>query len=210
MKRSTIRGFFMICLPAVAGWSAWAWLGCSGPQSLDVAIDPQHEDAYRAALKHHPQSPRESFYAIKAQQTGKTLDEVARDDQALSTTRNPFSARNDHEAVSWGAVVYKQHCMTCHGETVEGRGPGMPAELPKMNFRNFSHRFAATLHGGAPRSWFKKISEGYTSEVVNKDGSTNAMPPFNDVLAREQIWLAITYLQSLDVYAPKKKDSEAP
>lgn len=77
----------------------------------------------------------------------------------------------------------------------------MPADLPKMDFHSFGKRFAATLHRGAPRSWFKKINGGFTSKVVNADGSSNAMPAFGEVLAREQIWLAITYLQSLDAYS---------
>jgi mono/diheme cytochrome c family protein len=39
--------------------------------------------------------------------------------------------------------------------------------------------------------------------VRNPDGTANVMPAFEGVLAREQIWLAITYLQSLDVDAPE-------
>ena len=60
----------------------------------------------------------------------------------------------------------------------------------------------ATLHGGAPKTWFQKINDGYTAQATNPDGTPIAMPPFRDVMAREQIWLTITYLQSLDIDAP--------
>ncbi|GMV97965.1 MAG: hypothetical protein AMXMBFR83_23180 [Phycisphaerae bacterium] len=180
-----------------------AW-GCSGPRPLNEAIRPADEQAYLAALREHPEPPRLAFYHWKARTTGRSLSEVERADQALSTTRNPFDANRDPVAVSRGAVVYKAHCLTCHGENADGRGPTMPALLPRMDFHAFDKRFAVTLHRGAPRTWFRKINEGYTSEVVNADGSLNTMPPFKDTLAREQIWLAITYLQSLDAYAGKK------
>lgn len=78
----------------------------------------------------------------------------------------------------------------------------MLATHPTKDFHAFGKRFAVTLHGGAPRAWFKKISEGYGETVNYPSGSGPAMPTFKDTLAREQIWLAITYLQSLDACAP--------
>jgi mono/diheme cytochrome c family protein len=193
-------------LAAGIGSTVLIGLACSGPQPLSVAIDPRHERAYEQALREQAASPREAFYRAKARESGQSYEEVVLADEALSTTRNPFDAYHDPEAVSWGAVIYKQHCLECHGEKADGMGPSMPVELPKMDFHNFSHRFTSTLHRGAPRSWFRKIEEGYTSKVVNPDRSKNIMPPFKDVLAREQIWLAITYLQSLDVYSSQHQD----
>jgi mono/diheme cytochrome c family protein len=66
----------------------------------------------------------------------------------------------------------------------------MTQPTSNMNFHRFGVRFAVTLHGGAPRKWFDRISNG----VVGPP----AMPAFKDTLAREQIWLTVTYLQSLD------------
>jgi len=74
-------------------------------------------------------------------------------------------------------------------------------EAPTKDFHAFGKRFAVTLHKGAPRSWFRKINEGYGDTVTYPDGAGPAMPAFGQKLAREQIWLVITYLQSLDVYA---------
>ena len=45
-----------------------------------------------------------------------------------------------------------------------------------------------------------EIPSGAASLPAVTDERTTAMPPFGDKLAREQIWLVITYLQSLDVY----------
>jgi len=177
--------------------------GCAGPQSLRTAIRPVDEESYRSAIEKHSETPRQAFYEWKAETTGQAVDEIEQADQSLSTTRNPFDANRDSVAVSRGAVVYKVHCMSCHGENADGRGPAMTAQLPRMDFHAFDKRFAATVHRGAPRAWFRKINDGYVSTIVNADGSTNSMPAFRDVLAREQIWLAVTYLQSLDAYAGK-------
>lgn len=193
---------------AIAGFLL-AQCACNGPQRLSVAINPKDQHEYWRALEEFPASPRDAFYAIKARRTGRSVEGIARADAALSTARNPFDAYRDSRAVSQGAVIYEQHCLICHGETAEGRGPGMLVNLPKMNFRDFPHRFASTLHRGAPRAWFRKINDGYTSRIVDPDGSTNAMPPFKEVLAREQIWLAITYLQSLDAHATEQKEPPA-
>lgn len=197
-----------------APWRRWACtaavglLGvgaCSGPQPLNVAIRAADESAYTEALDQHASSPRDAFLAWKASLTGKPVAELATADAALSTTSNPFNANRDPVAVSRGAVIYKAHCMRCHGEEVRGGGKDMLPEHPCKDFHAFGKRFAVTLHGGAPRAWFGKISEGFGPEVRYPGGSSRAMPAFGDQLAREQIWLVITYLQSLDVYAEPEK-----
>lgn len=182
--------------------------GCSGPQPLSVAIRPADEAAYADALRAAPQAPREAFFAWKARATGKPVAELVALDAQMSTTSNPFSAKSDYDAVSRGAVIYKVHCASCHGENVDGRGPAMPVALPKMDFHAFDKRFAATLHGGAPKAWFQKITDGFTSETPGPDGKPLAMPPFRDVLAREQVWLTITYLQTLDMNAQKQGEGK--
>ncbi len=182
----------------VLGAIGW---GCAGPQPLSRAIRPEDRRSFLPRMQAAASASRQAFYEWKAEQTGRPVAQIAEEDGRLSTTRNPFQSNGDREAVSRGAIIYQIHCANCHGEAAEGRGPGMPHPTPRMGFHSFDKRFAVTLHGGAPRAWFKKINEGFTSEVVNPDASRSAMPPFKDVLAREQIWLAITYLQSLDMYA---------
>lgn len=178
--------------------TGWALVACSGPQPLDRAIAAADESAYTQALADHKNDPAGAFLAMRAEELGIGVGQAVTRDQALSTTRNPFKARKDPVAVSRGAVVYKRHCAGCHGQNADGRGAGLPEPLADADFHDFSHRFAATLHGGAPRAWFKKITGGYTAETSNSDGTFAEMPAFGDTLAREQVWLVITYLQSLD------------
>jgi len=181
-----------------AGVITW---GCSGPQPLSVAIRPIDEQGYQQYLNQHPQSPRDAYFAWKSATEGGSIETVTQNDAQLGVTKNPFDAHRDPLAVSRGAVVYKAHCLSCHGENVDGKGPAMPEPTPKMDFHRFGKRFASTLHRGAPKAWFRKIHDGYTSKHINPDGSQSKMPALGELLAREQIWLAITYLQSLDMHA---------
>lgn len=190
----------MLVLSVAVNIGVIVW-GCSGPQPLAQAIRAEDREAFLPRMQSGIHAPKRAYFEWKAEQTSQTVEQVAEEDASLSTTRNPFQANRDHQAVSRGAIIYQVHCATCHGESAEGKGPGMVYSTPRMGFHSFDKRFAATLHGGAPRAWFKKINEGFASEVTNPDGSHSSMPAFGDVLAREQIWLAITYLQSLDMYA---------
>ena len=175
-------------------------VGCSGPQPLNRAIWPQHQREYEAAVA-QAATPRDAWYAYRARQESKSIEQVRQADEALSTTHNPFNARRDPAAVSRGAVIFQANCARCHGFDVRGHGPDMLASHPTKDFHAFDKRFAVTLHGGAPRSWFRKIAEGYGPQVAYPGGTSRAMPAFGQTLAREQIWLAITYLQSLDLDA---------
>lgn len=193
---------------AAAAIAALIVAGCSGPQPLSMAIRPADEAAYMQSLKQNANSPRQAFFALKSRESGKSIPEHEQLDAQLSSTGNPFTARTDHAAVSLGAVIYKTHCANCHGDKADGRGPAMPVALATLDFHSFSKRFAATIHGGAPKAWFQKINEGVTSDTLGPDAKPLAMPAFRDVLAREQIWLTITYLQSLDMNAEKRGEGK--
>ena len=187
----------------LAGMTGLLLAGCSGPQPLATAIRPADQQAYEAAIQRHGGSVREAFFAARAAQTGRTVEQIMVADAAISTTKNPFHANTDPAAVSQGAVIYQALCMRCHGNDVQGGGPDVLPSHPTKDFHAFDKRFAVTLHGGAPRAWFEKISNGHGETVNYPGGPSPAMPAFKDVLAREHIWLAITYLQSLDAYAEK-------
>lgn len=145
-----------------------------------------------------PAHPGRAYLLWRARQDGISADDAARRDAAIGAARNPFDARRDRQAVSRGAVVYAAHCARCHGDNADGRGPDVLPEHACRDFHAFGQRLAVTLHGGAPRSWFRKISAG-SGELVNyPDGPSTAMPAFGGTLSREQIWLTVTYLQSID------------
>jgi mono/diheme cytochrome c family protein len=179
-----------------------ALIGCAGPPLLSRAIVPRDQTAYASALAADPVSPKRAFLKWRAEERSIAFEDAASRDSALSPTRNPFDANRDREAVSLGAVVYAAHCQRCHGENVDGRGPDVLPQAPCKDFHSFDKRFAVTLHRGAPKAWFAKIRDGHGPVAPYPEGPSSAMPPFRDKLSNEQIWLAITYLQSLDLYVP--------
>ncbi len=172
---------------------------CKGPAALDVALRPGDETAFLAMMSGPDGTPREAFYRNRAEERTVTVEQARQTDADLSTTRNPFNARNDLDAVSRGAAIYKHQCARCHGFDAGGTGPDLPIYRPAMDFRRFGRRFGVTLHGGAPRKWFGVIADGVTVAAEdNKAGMPLEMPAYRDELAREQIWLVVTYLQSFE------------
>ncbi|MCB9852676.1 MAG: c-type cytochrome [Phycisphaerales bacterium] len=176
---------------------------CSGPVPLTDAIEPEHDSAYLEYLNAEHMDGRAAYLTWKRAESGKPIDELEHQDAALSSTRNPFDAYADADAVSRGAVLFKYHCARCHGDACRGNGPSVLPDHPANDFHAFGQRFAATLHRGAPRRWFKSITEG-TGDIVSypDEQPGPAMPAFGTKLTREQVWLLITYLQSLDARFP--------
>ncbi len=202
---ANIDGICSMCLRVVAVFTLGA-TGCAGPVALSIAIDPQDETAYVAALNDMNMDARTAFADWMAAERHETPADILLSDVQFSQTRNPFDAYRDDTAVSRGAVLYKIHCARCHGEDARGRGPSILEDHPAKDFKSFGKRFAATLHRGAPRKWFRVIRDGNGDFVDYPEGRQKAMPAFGEQFTREQIWLVITYLQSLDVHAPKQSN----
>lgn len=199
-----------------APWAKAAWIiasallagSCAGPVPMNTAIDHQYEADYVKHLNAANHDGRAAFLDWRAEQTGESVDKLEHEDAELSTTHNPFNARTDVAAVRRGAVLFKYHCARCHGDDARGHGPAVLPDHSANDFHTFGQRFAATIHGGAPRRWFKVITNGTGDQVKYPDEPPGpAMPAFGDKLTREQIWLLITYLQSLDVHFPKSTDA---
>ena len=189
-----------------AALAATACASCSGPQPLAVAIDPKDDAAYLTQINAVNLDGKQAFARWMAEERGALVEQIIEADGRLGATRNPFDANKDHRAVSRGAVMYKYHCARCHGDDARGLGPSIIPGHPAGNFRGFAKRFAVTLHRGAPKTWFRKITEGHGEELPYPDAPSRAMPAFGEKLTREQIWLVITYLQSLDMYAAARGD----
>jgi len=187
-------------------------VSCSGPQPLSRAIRPQDERAYTEMMSNGDQTPAQAFLTKRAQELGVSFDEAKRLDLALSDSKNPFKARHDPIAVSRGAVIYQNECMGCHGKNVDGRGEGLPVPLESLNFHKTGLRWDITMRGGAAGKWFKTIEDGTSVEANDENGQpiTITMPSFGERLAKEQVWLAVTYLQSIDADIPKDSDQKAP
>jgi mono/diheme cytochrome c family protein len=182
-------------------WLCLLVAGCSGPIPLNRAIQPRHQAEFTEFMGLVSGDPKESWYTWQAKRQSLPIARIRARDAAISTTRNPFNARRDLDAVSRGAVIFATYCARCHGEDARGGGPFELPDHPSRDFHAPGMRFAVTVHGGAPRTWFKKIQNGYGDDVTYPTGETIAMPAFGDALSREQIWQVITYLQSLDIDA---------
>ena len=189
---STATGMFVligaICL-------LWA---CAGPQPLNSAIRPADRADYERLVPTVGTNARQAFLADKARQQGISLAQAQQQDLALPTDHNPFSARHDPSAVSRGAVLFQANCTKCHGTNADGAGTDLAQPVPELSFHDFGTRFAVTLHGGAPRKWFRIINEGADPLAVEWSDQPIVMHGYQEELAREQIWLLITYLQSID------------
>ncbi|MCX5689013.1 MAG: c-type cytochrome [Planctomycetota bacterium] len=186
--------------------------GCAGPQPLDRAIRPADDAAYGLLTLDKTKSPRAAFLEARASELKITPQEAEKADLALSTKSNPFDSRRDAQAVSRGAVIYSHECASCHGKNADGAGPALPMPLASLNFHRTALRMDITMRGGAVKKWFKIIQEGSTAH--EKDAKGNPvdipMPAFANRLSREQTWLAITYLQSLDKDLPASPTVETP
>lgn len=200
----TQRHFWIVSLLVLV--SAFCWC-CSGPQPLSVAIDAQDQDAYIKKLNAAQGNARQAYADWMATERGSTPSQVLQDDATLSETRNPFKSRVDRQAVSRGAVIYEVHCARCHGDDARGKGPSTLPNHLATDFKSFGKRAGATIHNGAPKKWFRVIRDGSGDLVDYPEGRITAMPAFGDELTREQIWLVITYLQSLDVDAARDRKS---
>jgi len=186
-------------------------VSCAGPQPLYRAIRAQDAQSYNEMMRDGDTTPGKAFLDKRANELGISYEEAKRRDLALSDRKNPFRARHDPSAVSRGAVIYKNECMNCHGKDVDGRGPGLPVPLDSLNFHRTGLRWDITMRGGAAGKWFSTIEHGTSVRAKDADGQpiTITMPAFQDRLAKEQVWLAVTYLQSLDTDIPKSNPSSS-
>lgn len=185
----------------VLGIAALVGISCAGPQPLHRAIYRHDEEGYVAHLNDANGDAATAYVNWMAGERGTTADKILDADKRVSETRNPFDAYRDPRAVSRGAVIYKLHCARCHADDARGHGSSTLKDYPATDFKTFGKRFAATLHRGAPKKWFRVIREGNGELVDYPDERTTAMPAFGNKFTREQIWLVITYLQSLDAHA---------
>lgn len=194
------------CGAVIVGCTVFA-SSCAGPQRLSHAIRDEDRVAYTEALNAANGDAQSAFARWMSEERGTGADQLIQEDTALSAVRNPFDAHRDAAAVSRGAVLYEIHCGRCHGEDASGGGPSSLPDYPATSFKTFGKRIGAALHRGAPKKWFRVIRDGSGELVDYPDGRTRAMPAFGEQFTNEQIWLVITYLQSLEMHAPRSKRS---
>ena len=171
--------------------------GClvNGPLALQPVLNPDEIKVYSRYLVDEA-SPREAYLRWRAEVTGRGMREVLAADSELSPLVNPFADRVDEETLARGALMYKMHCLSCHGENADGRGPSMPEAFPTMDFHGWGKRFSLTYFGSTPGKWVSSVRYGKESRHLDAKGEPYKMPAFRESLSNEQIWLALTYLMS--------------
>jgi len=170
--------------------------GCSsGPPALEPMV--RHSDAaiYRDYLMANHGDARAAYLAWRSTETRLPVGTLATKDAAISETVNPFS-RRDVQAVRRGALMYQVHCAACHGPNADGFGPTGEQLLGDKDFTHPHVRMAIGMSDSYVADWFAKVNEGFKSDKGTPDGTPRVMPAQKDLLTREQIWLAITYLAS--------------
>lgn len=154
-------------------------------------------DTYRSYLQANHDDARAAYLAWRSAQTGKSVEQLAAEDAAISETVNPFD-RDDLAAVQRGALIYQVHCASCHGPSANGLGPAGEQLMGTKDFHHSHIRMAVNVSDNYVAGWYTKTSNGSDTGQVMPDGTARAMPAMRDLLTREQIWLALTYLASND------------
>lgn len=89
---------------------------------------------------------------------------------------------------SAGALLFREHCVRCHGTIEEGRNPADFFRPPASDFSSPKYR---TLD---PAYLFWRIGKGKTVEPYLSEGSV--MPAWEPYLSEEQIWQLVAYLRT--------------
>lgn len=189
-----------IAAAVVAACGVWL-AGCassgsssSGPTAVTgLKLAPVSAEQYNAVVG--DENPKAAYLKTQIAVRGQTLEEALAADAALGGLTNPFR-RDDAVAVANGAVIFAAQCALCHGADASGSGPGMPVGSPKMNFHDGSKRGLLKMTGRAPKSWIESLRNGVTSKTVVA-GKPLVMPTVQPTLTNEQMWLAVTYLETV-------------
>lgn len=119
----------------------------------------------------------------------------------LSRLTNPLREEGDlREHYERGATVYVENCVPCHGDRLDGEGHFADAFNPAP--------IDLTSGGNLPQ-----LSESFVFWRIAKGGPglpsegtpwNSAMPAWEDVLTRDEIWSVIIYLYEQTGYSPRE------
>lgn len=104
-------------------------------------------------------------------------------------TADPENAKQ----VSRGAVVYAEHCASCHGAKLEGQ--------PNWRRRNKDGTLPAPPHDASGHTWHHPddLLFAYTKkggQALAPEGFTSNMPAFAGVLSNSDIWAVLAFIKS--------------
>jgi mono/diheme cytochrome c family protein len=110
---------------------------------------------------------------------------------AYARMHAPPGLWTDATVLARGEAIYRQHCVVCHGERGDGRGPGAATLTSKP--ADMTDR--AGVAEMTDSYWFWRVSEGGRVEPFVSRGS--AMPAWKDVLPPADRWAVIVYQHTL-------------
>jgi mono/diheme cytochrome c family protein len=88
-----------------------------------------------------------------------------------------------------GRMLFREHCVRCHGNFQEGRGPEAAHLIPQPP--SFTNPLYASKD---PAYLFWRIAKGKTVEPYLSQGST--MPAWAPYLSEKQIWELVAYIRA--------------
>ena len=101
---------------------------------------------------------------------------------------------DDARQVALGAVVYQDHCASCHGANLQGE--------PDWKTRKPNGRFPAPPHDETGHTWHHpddtlfQITKIGLNPPVAPAGYESDMPAFGTLLTDEQIWAVLAFIKS--------------
>jgi len=186
----------LVALAAAA--TAVVVVGCSsGPAPLASLVSPGALDAWDARVAAHGGDAKEAWFAFRAEETGRSIEDLRAADAALPVRRNPFD-RDDLRTAQLGAMLYEAYCLECHGANAGGYAEDGRRLDGHKDFHHGHIRGAVDLSAGYVAGWFRRVAEGSVAGDEVEDGTPAEMPAFGELLTREQIWLTVTYLTTKD------------
>lgn len=100
---------------------------------------------------------------------------------AYKGKKSPYNL-NDKAAIDAGEKIYRQSCLTCHGEKGDGKGPaGSALNPPPANYSTAEQQ-----------EHFEKIQDHHFWTISEGVAGTT-MPAFKGLLTEEQRWQVFMY-----------------
>lgn len=151
--------------------------GCSGPAQ---AVAP-------AGVAPHL---GEDWFAYRASTLGIDIESARARDAALSEEEPPPEEVFDRVLAVEGAVIWRGMCAACHG--LDGDPDGAPPTSPEpKRWGTLGVRMGFFFGGDAMRAGvYRRIRQG-----GSEDGMPSAMPSWQGVLSREQIWALVRHIE---------------
>ncbi len=106
---------------------------------------------------------------------------------------------NDKVQVEIGKKIYQENCASCHG--MNRQGPENPKDFGKRKPPRLDAKGHGFHHGD--QTHFGQIVKGSRDKAGKP--IDDGMPPFGEVLSKQEIWATIAYIKSHWPHAMRMK-----